>query len=131
MARCNHMLYDLRSKTLLVDDCTRADLTDQAPDVRECYCGAIRMKSAGPQTSLAAPAGCSVAMKAPGDRRSQRCLVLAHCLLAQCVRAEGLAKYFPGPVVPVLQFCISNEINIVQLPCPETLFLNSAGGLPR
>lgn len=56
-------------------------------------------------------------------------MFLSHCLLAQGVRAEGLAKYFPAAVRPVVEFCLENEINIIQMPCPETLC--AAGGLGR
>ncbi len=63
------------------------------------------------------------------DSRSRNCVFLSHCLLAQAVRANGLAKYFPGPVKPVIQFCLDNDINMMQMPCPETLCAN--GGLGR
>lgn len=63
------------------------------------------------------------------DIRSKRCVFVSHCLLAQCVRANGLVKYFPGPVKPMVQFCLDNDINIMQMPCPESLC--QAGGLGR
>jgi predicted secreted protein len=43
--------------------------------------------------------------------------------------AEGLVKDFPAVVRPVLTFCLENDINIIQMPCPETL--SDAGGLGR
>jgi len=61
--------------------------------------------------------------------RSRRCVFLSHCLLAQGVRAEGLAKHFAASVKPVVQFCLDHDINMMQMPCPETLC--SAGGLVR
>lgn len=61
--------------------------------------------------------------------RSKRCLFLSHCLLAQAVRARGLAKYFPAAVKPLVQFCLDHDINMIQMPCPETLC--AAGGLVR
>lgn len=64
-----------------------------------------------------------------GDIRSDRFLFLSHCLLAQAVRAKGLARYHPAAFKPVLQFCLENDINIVQMPCPEAL--HHAGGLDR
>ncbi len=63
------------------------------------------------------------------DIRSKRCVFLSHCLLAQVVRAEGLAKYYPGPMKPVVQFCLDNDINMMQMPCPESNCM--AGGLNR
>ena len=62
-------------------------------------------------------------------KRSKKCVFLSHCLLAQTVRANGLAKYFPGPVKPVVQFCLDHDINMIQMPCPEVLC--EAGGLVR
>ncbi|MCH8151111.1 MAG: DUF523 domain-containing protein [Planctomycetes bacterium] len=62
-------------------------------------------------------------------KRSRRCVFLSHCLLAQAVRAKGLAKYFAGAVKPVVQFCLDNDINMMQMPCPESLC--AAGGLER
>lgn len=50
-------------------------------------------------------------------------------MLAQGVMANGIVKKFPGPVRPVLQFCLDHDINIMQMPCPETLC--AAGGLGR
>lgn len=63
------------------------------------------------------------------DIRSKRCVFVSHCMMAQCVRANGIVRDFPGPVRPVLQFCLDHDINIFQMPCPETLC--SAGGLGR
>ncbi len=63
------------------------------------------------------------------DVRSTSCVFVSHCMLAQCVMANGLVKRFPGPVKPVIQFCMDRDINIMQMPCPETLC--AAGGLGR
>lgn len=63
------------------------------------------------------------------DIRSKKCVFVSHCMLAQVVRAEGIVKHSPGPVKPVIQFCLDNDINIFQMPCPETLCAN--GGLGR
>ena len=63
------------------------------------------------------------------DIRSTNAVFVSHCILAQCVMAEGVVKKFPGPVRPVLDFCLDNDINIFQMPCPETLC--AAGGLGR
>lgn len=62
-------------------------------------------------------------------KRSKKCVFLSHCLLAQGVRAKGLAKRSPAIVKEVLQFCLENEINVLQMPCPELLC--SAGGFDR
>jgi len=63
------------------------------------------------------------------DLRSSKCVFVSHCIMAQCVRANGLAKYFPAAVKPVVQFCLDNDIGMFQMPCPETDC--AAGGLGR
>ena len=63
------------------------------------------------------------------DVRSKYCVFVSHCLLAQCVMADGIVKRFPGPVKPVLQFCLDHDVNIMQMPCPESLC--ASGGLGR
>lgn len=63
------------------------------------------------------------------DVRSRKCVFVSHCLLAQGIMAEGIVKKFPGPVRPLLQFCLDHDINIMQMPCPETLCMS--GGLGR
>lgn len=63
------------------------------------------------------------------DVRSRRCVFVSHCMLAQCVMAEGVVRHHPAMMRPVVEFCLSNDINIIQMPCPETLC--AAGGLGR
>jgi predicted secreted protein len=43
--------------------------------------------------------------------------------------ADGLVKDFAAVVKPVVQFCLDNDINIMQMPCPETLC--ASGGIGR
>ncbi len=61
--------------------------------------------------------------------RSKKCVFVSHCLLAQVVRAKGLVKVSPAIVKQVVQFCMDNDINVFQMPCPELLC--AAGGLGR
>ncbi len=61
--------------------------------------------------------------------RSNKCVFISHCLLAQAVMAKGLVKLSPAIVKQVVQFCMDNDINIFQMPCPELLC--AAGGLGR
>ena len=63
------------------------------------------------------------------DIRSYRCVFVSHCLLAQGIMADGIVRHFPGPVRPVLEFCLEHDLNIMQMPCPESRC--SAGGLGR
>ncbi len=61
--------------------------------------------------------------------RSKKCVFVSHCLLAQVVRAKGLVKVSPAIIKQVVQFCMDNDINVFQMPCPESLC--AAGGLRR
>ncbi|MBW8000802.1 MAG: hypothetical protein FVQ80_02110 [Planctomycetes bacterium] len=61
--------------------------------------------------------------------RSGKCVFISHCLLAQVAVAKGLAKFSPAIVKPVIQFCLDNDINIFQMPCPEIHC--EAGGVER
>lgn len=63
------------------------------------------------------------------DKRSRRCVFTSHCVLAQGVMAEGIVRTHAASVRPVIEFCLRHEINIFQMPCPETLC--AAGGLGR
>lgn len=68
-------------------------------------------------------------MKDFGDHRSTRCVFVAHCLLAQGIRANGVARYDKAAVKTVVQFCLDHDINIMQMPCPE--LLAKSGGVRR
>ena len=43
--------------------------------------------------------------------------------------AEGVVRHHPAMMRPVVEFCLANDINIIQMPCPETNC--AAGGLGR
>ncbi|MFZ2149397.1 MAG: hypothetical protein WAV28_19470 [Sedimentisphaerales bacterium] len=61
--------------------------------------------------------------------RSKKCVFVSHCLLAQVMMAKGLVKLSPAIIKQAVQFCMDNDINIFQMPCPE--FLCAAGGPGR
>lgn len=63
------------------------------------------------------------------DVRSRRCVFISHCLLAQGIMAQGIVKKYPAIVRPLVQFCMEHDLNILQMPCPESRC--SAGGLVR
>jgi predicted secreted protein len=43
--------------------------------------------------------------------------------------AEGVVRHHAAMMRPVVEFCLVNDINIIQMPCPETNC--AAGGLGR
>ncbi len=63
------------------------------------------------------------------DIRSRRCVFISHCLLAQGIMAQGVVKNFPSIVRPIMDFCLEHELNIMQMPCPESRC--AAGGIFR
>lgn len=52
------------------------------------------------------------------DKRSGKVVYLAHCLLNQNAKVQGLAGY-PGAFKPLIQVLLRSGVGLVQLPCPE------------
>ena len=61
------------------------------------------------------------------DKRSGRIAIVAHCILNQNSRVLGLAER-SSTMTEIVEFLISNDIGIVQMPCPE---LSYAGMLRK
>jgi predicted secreted protein len=56
------------------------------------------------------------------DQRSKKVMLVAHCVLNQNAKIDQCAHY-PGAVPDVAAALIEAGIGIVQMPCPELLFL--------
>lgn len=54
--------------------------------------------------------------------RSNRFVFVPFCTCAQGVRATGIVKKYAATIRPVMDLLIKNDINIVQMPCPELFF---------
>lgn len=54
--------------------------------------------------------------------RSKKVVFVPFCALAQGIRAQGIVRDFPAIIRPVVDFLGENNINIVQMPCPELFF---------
>ncbi len=66
------------------------------------------------------------------DNRSQNFIFLPFCSLAQAYHAKGLVKYeWKAVIKPILDEIVKNDINIIQMPCPESLFVNVEENLVR
>jgi len=63
------------------------------------------------------------------DVRSSQYVFVSHCILNQGIMAQGVVRNFPCMITPVVQFCLDNQINMIQMPCPESLC--ASGGLGR
>ncbi|MDD4874769.1 MAG: hypothetical protein PHE15_07370 [Dehalococcoidales bacterium] len=56
------------------------------------------------------------------DIRSNRFIFVPFCMLAQAIRAVGIVKHFPAVVNPIIDVLMDQNINIIQMPCPELFF---------
>ncbi|MEM1631445.1 MAG: hypothetical protein QW498_00030 [Thermofilum sp.] len=57
-----------------------------------------------------------------GDVRGRRLAVVAHCLLNQNTVVKPLASH-PGSVAALVKLLVDQGYGIVQLPCPEAIYL--------
>jgi len=65
------------------------------------------------------------------DIRSNRVALLPFCLLCQAYQAEGIVRKFPAVVTPVIAFLATHDVNMLQMPCPESLYGGLGTGLGR
>ena len=55
--------------------------------------------------------------------RSKKFVFLPFCVLSQAVQAQGIVKYeWKSSIKPIVNLLLENDINIVQMPCPESSF---------
>ncbi len=71
-------------------------------------------------------------MNGTADNRSKKFVLIPFCLLAQAYHARGLVKYeWRGVIKPVIDEIVKRDINIIQMPCPESLFPSLEKSLDR
>jgi predicted secreted protein len=56
------------------------------------------------------------------DKRSKKIILVAHCILNQNTKLDRCAHY-PGAVSGIARRLVDSGLGLVQLPCPEMLFL--------
>ncbi|MGC9346405.1 MAG: CD3072 family TudS-related putative desulfidase, partial [Candidatus Bathyarchaeales archaeon] len=56
------------------------------------------------------------------DKRSGKIAIVAHCILNQNSRVLGLAER-SSVITEIAEVLIRNEIGIVQMPCPELIYV--------
>lgn len=61
------------------------------------------------------------------DIRSGRIALVPFCLLCQTYQARGIVRDYPAVILPVVSFLAEAGVNIIQMPCPESLY----GGLSK
>ncbi|UCD20781.1 MAG: DUF523 domain-containing protein [archaeon] len=52
------------------------------------------------------------------DKRSRKIAFLAHCLINQNSKVQGVAN-FPAMIDPLINLLKKHKIGIIQIPCPE------------
>jgi len=55
------------------------------------------------------------------DKRSRKIVVVAHCILNQNSRVQGIA-YYPGMINEIVDVLRKYEVGIIQMPCPELTY---------
>jgi len=62
------------------------------------------------------------------DKRTKRFIFIPFCFICPAFQAEGIVKdSWAKTVKPVVEVLVEQDVNIVQMPCPESLF----GGLKK
>ena len=56
------------------------------------------------------------------DTRSKKLLLIAHCILNHNAKLAGWA-YYPGAITNIAHILIDSGYGIIQIPCPELLYL--------
>jgi predicted secreted protein len=66
------------------------------------------------------------------DNRSRKFIFVPFCLICQAFQARGIVKYeWKASINPIIEELIKNDVNIIQMPCPESQFGGYEGGLRR
>jgi predicted secreted protein len=56
------------------------------------------------------------------DKRSKRIILVSHCILNQNAKIDRCAHY-PGAIKEVLNAILESGVGILQMPCPELMYL--------
>jgi len=55
------------------------------------------------------------------DQRSKKFIFIPFCLICQSFQAKGIVRFgFSATIKPVIEEILKHDVNIVQMPCPET-----------
>ncbi len=66
------------------------------------------------------------------DMRSKKFIFIPFCLICQAFQARGIVRYgWHGTIKPIMEELIKQDINLVQMPCPESKFGGYEKGLKR
>lgn len=66
------------------------------------------------------------------DNRSLQFVFVPFCTLAQAFHAQGLVRYeWGGAITPIIKLLLERDVNIIQMPCLETIHHGYEDGLKR
>ena len=65
------------------------------------------------------------------DIRSRKVVFIPFCLICQGVQAQGIVKEYAAVIKPVVQELLKHDVNLIQMPCPESQFGGYEIGLDR
>lgn len=66
------------------------------------------------------------------DIRSREFVFVPFCLICQAFQAKGIVRYgWRGVLKPVVEELILQDINLIQMPCPESQYKGYEKGLQR
>lgn len=66
------------------------------------------------------------------DERSKRFIFIPFCLICQAFQAQGIVRYgYSAVIKPIIEEILRHDINIIQMPCPESQLGGYEQGLKR
>lgn len=66
------------------------------------------------------------------DQRSKKFVFIPFCLICQAFQAQGIVRFgFSSVITPILEELLKHDINIIQMPCPESRLGGYEQGLRR
>lgn len=66
------------------------------------------------------------------DERSKRFIFVPFCLICQAFQAQGIVRYgYRAAIKPIVEEILRHDLNIIQMPCPESQLGGYTQGLKR
>jgi len=66
------------------------------------------------------------------DERSKKFIFIPFCLICQAFQAQGIVRYgYSAVIKPIIEEILRQNINIIQMPCPESQLGGYENGLKR
>ena len=66
------------------------------------------------------------------DKRSRKFIFIPFCVLCQAFQAQGIVRYdFSSVMTPIIEEIMRHDLNIIQMPCPESKLGGYKNGLQR